>query len=492
MAKKTNDPKSKKERDKAWYEVAWDGMTSNNEDDAKAKFATDYAAKLKTQAEAEQGTFTDLDNKNPIKQAWTSFTHSKFMNNPYVEFASPMGMAKYVGDTAADFHSAGQHATRGEYGDAIDTAAGATLNVAAGAVLGKVFDKLPMLRKGATKEATKGIQVETAVIAPKMKPMKEGYRFNGAPTREGIISTQQRIRGQHVLDAELEKVKQAVSTPEGRKRLKSLHMDPDKVKDIKAVYDHNYKSANAFYSPDENTVNFGPVLTFKPGTYEMGDVRRGILEHEFGHGLQDTYNRGFRDNVLKMDRVKNYLKDFESEMFLSRFGRPGPVWDEQRDEIMKAVNISPLDRKLGKLILKGDKGSTQSFGKDNTSLREDIPSFRGKHKSSADYFRTGSGENERMPFLTETRQDMLSRGDIKHRHQKVTPERVKEIYDSYKQLPLSEQGDRIFNIIDGSKSENFKILARALNRLPAAVGVGAGLGAYSKEKKRRGGILYKR
>jgi hypothetical protein len=121
------------------------------------------------------------------------------------------------------------------------------------------------------------------------------------------------------------------------------------------------------------------------------------------------------------------------------------------------------------------------------------------------YFSDGTSGLEPTPFLNELREAMLQRGIITSRYQEITPDLLKEAYQSFNSKPMGVfvensgfgSGDRghfssdtrIFNFMDPT-AENFNNLSGLLNRLPAiTIGVGLGATALSGEddKKQEGG-----
>lgn len=132
----------KKSRDKPWYSLMWDTATGVDEEAEKDNFVADYETQKRLYAEQQQGTFSDMDNKNPVKQWWAGVSNSKFMNNPFVEFTTPLGIGKFATDQAANFHSAGQYAVDGNMQKAEEKFSEGAVNTATGVVVGKVLKNL--------------------------------------------------------------------------------------------------------------------------------------------------------------------------------------------------------------------------------------------------------------------------------------------------------------------------------------------------------------
>jgi hypothetical protein len=89
------------------------------------------------------------------------------------------------------------------------------------------------------------------------------------------------------------------------------------------------------------------------------------------------------------------------------------------------------------------------------------------------YFKEGSGGTEKVPMLSEVREDLLEKGIIKTEYDPITPKMLKDHFKDYKSVRGEKYPLRIYDIIK-DKPDNFSLLAKTLNYLPyVAIGVSA-------------------
>jgi hypothetical protein len=209
----------------------------------------------------------------------------------------------------------------------------------------------------------------------------------------------------------------------------------------------------AFYQPKR----FGssPEIQLNREYLLNPNEARVVTAHEFQHLLQD-------------------IPDLQVPQYAQAFG--------------KTVET---DRMLGKLKLI-DKNSPNITTDSTDPLWQDL-----------EYYRTGTGGQEKTPFLAEMREDMLSKGYITDRLQKVDDnlmERYLQDYYSGKDLynPTLDYGKenvRILEIMDPFKRENATVLKDAMNKMLVAVpavgaaGVAAGTTADDGASYYNGGKL---
>jgi hypothetical protein len=115
---------------------------------------------------------------------------------------------------------------------------------------------------------------------------------------------------------------------------------------------------------------------------------------------------------------------------------------------------------------------------------------------SLDYFLTGSGGVEKLPFAAEVRESLLRRGKIKDYYDEITPQMLEDHYDLYNKTGGNKSILRLYEIMEKTP-KNFKILSETLNKLPTATlpiagGAAATISALQNQqpvqKQRNGGI----
>jgi hypothetical protein len=176
-----------------------------------------------------------------------------------------------------------------------------------------------------------------------------------------------------------------------------------------------------------------------------------------------------------------YLDDYANSIIDLPYTAAHEVSGHSLNILPGKSNPTYLDEKLAKLKLIDNASETQG-----TNLPEQgISKFYHKIgegsknylKNAIDYFLTGSGGTEKVPFVTEVKEDMLLKGIIKNDYDEITPQMIKAHYESYKKTPGEKFSLRLYDIIKNDQ-DNFKDISEVLNNLPswvapAAIGTGA-------------------
>lgn len=174
-----------------------------------------------------------------------------------------------------------------------------------------------------------------------------------------------------------------------------------------------------------------------------------ILEHEFQHFFQ----RGFlseADEILKdLELIDEVALD--QPTFLEVLNRYNPFKKEYQD-----LGVSA-------------SGDIYKTGFKNPKRKEGLVNQKN-------YWSFGGRGQEKSAFLAEIRENMLQRGIIKNRYDKITPEMLKEHYRIYKNTKGDKYFLRTYDVMKNNK-KNFEILSRAINKLPAVLPIGIGVGA---------------
>jgi len=183
-----------------------------------------------------------------------------------------------------------------------------------------------------------------------------------------------------------------------------------------------------------------------------GDIRR-IFDHEMGH-------------IFQRNRRRTNLDDKLSELELKK--QPSSVPDSSLSEgQLEDVDFSKSNQQWG-------------YG----------------FYPALDYFLTGSGGMEKLPFAAEVRQSLLRRGKIKDYYDEITPQMIEDHYDLYNKTGGNKSILRLYEIMEKTP-KNFKILSETLNNLPSATlpiagGAAATISALQNQqpvqKQKNGGI----
>lgn len=175
------------------------------------------------------------------------------------------------------------------------------------------------------------------------------------------------------------------------------------------------------------------------------ELKEGVLEHEIAHAVQNKkYNNEYVEDMVSVDKD---LKKLRIDV----------------DKLIKGFNDIP---KLKDSKLKTPFIERINYVKSFEDLDKDI-------SNSSIYFDKGSNGKEKHPFVAELRTYMKNEGIIPHifdsktqKYYQITPEEVQkgiETYEKKKNYPL-----RIATFIKNS-SENYNLLADAMNKMPGVV-----------------------
>lgn len=237
---------------------------------------------------------------------------------------------------------------------------------------------------------------------------------------------------------QLGKVYKRTQTKEGRRRMQNLGADPDEVKKIELAeidkLDASMDMGNRLLGDDVN-----PYIEM--GTFHKSRIPM-LVEHEFQHFIQ---------------------------------GRGGAT--TEIDEMLKGLTL----RKTKPFEVKGikDFNADDLYQWDFDTKGFTYEDMFWNFNAAEDYLKHNADEG--APFLAELRQYMLENKHIKNPYTKITPKKVRKVYEIWK----SQKTDpvRLFNIIEDT-DKNFNLLSVAMNKLPSIFGAGAiGTGLYSNQSE---------
>ena len=168
--------------------------------------------------------------------------------------------------------------------------------------------------------------------------------------------------------------------------------------------------------------------------------------------------------------------------------------------LQRNSEITNLDDQLSKLELKKQPDSP-NLNPSEEILEDSDPSNISQRWGfnfypALDYFLTGSGGMEKVPFASEVRESLLRRGKIKDYYDEITPQMIEDHYDLYNKTGGNKYKLRLYEIMEKTP-KNFKILSETLNNLPAvtlpiAGGAAATISALQNQqpvqKQKNGGI----
>jgi len=343
---------------------------------------------------------------------------------------------------------------------------------------GMLLDGLKLLPKG-----VKSIDDIAALGAKKAKEYKSYLTSNIPKSSTELANTGFKIDPYYHAQKFFRKkdeIGKAIRTDEGRKRIqayidKNPHLQNKTVDDIindfenttfetkRPIYDEqkdewitNDLGEKIYFDADPNNAyNWYRDGYDKPSYISMGQNYTPydalhILEHEFAHLFQRGEDIAGVDDVLGWVKLKNNAQ-LAPKPFQDFFNRYNPFKT-------KDVGYSVT-------------GDVYGTGVKNLLERSE------NLKSQMDYFLTGAGRGqEKAAFAAEVRENLMQRGILENRYDKITPEMLEKHFKLYHNTKGSKYQLRLYDIMQNNKN-NFKLLSRALNRMPAVVPPAAIVGA---------------
>lgn len=189
-----------------------------------------------------------------------------------------------------------------------------------------------------------------------------------------------------------------------------------------------------------------------------------ILEHEFAHLFQRGNEIKGVDDVLSSITLKDD-KDLGTEIPRSFLSQYNPFAKKVKDVGYSAT---------GDIYGTGQNVKHKAYWL----------------KKAKDYWETGNKRGmEKAAFSAEVRENLLQRGILKNRYDKITPKMLEKHFNLYHNTTGDKYNLRLYDIMKKDKN-NFKILSETLNKMPALLpAAGAGyLGYEELPKAKEGGI----
>jgi hypothetical protein len=232
----------------------------------------------------------------------------------------------------------------------------------------------------------------------------------------------------------VEEIKSRMKDPEFARRAKASGLKFDNLSklNVKKITDSWAKSYPEFVGI-EGTIGINPSLL------DNEDLLKIAMEHEVGHKFANVAKLSMPDNLLGRKKINDQILDLTVKKDLT-----------PQDGTLNNTSSETLFNTSGGFSTKGnDQFSSESL---KSSLSNDL--------NAAKYIKHGT---EATGMVYELRRDMLNRNMLSYIYDKITPEMVKQAYNTRQNaaMPL-----RLFNIIDPSQ-QNFKKLTKILNTIPA-------------------------
>ena len=185
----------------------------------------------------------------------------------------------------------------------------------------------------------------------------------------------------------------------------------------------NGKKNIDIYSGQYNGVS--NTMTIRPGSFKPEEIGK-VAAHELGHFPGAYGTKGVSPTSLDSELADlDLISDTSAQLTIPGFNEPS-----------------------------GNSGYS--------TLGMDDPNYLNE---SLRYFKEGSKGSEKVPYLSEVRQDMLEKGIIKSEYDKITPKMLKDHFKDYKKTQGEKYPLRLYDIIK-DKPENFNRLSKVLDKLP--------------------------
>ena len=229
---------------------------------------------------------------------------------------------------------------------------------------------------------------------------------------------------------------QKMNNPEGWKRLREQGIEPKQFFDqLNKSKITSTRDIGSFDNGAQINIDFNQVKKLQKEGYDLSVDN--IIDHEIGHRMQ----RGFNSKAVNdYNQAKSY---------------------NLRNQVPKYhVYSTPLDKEAELLL---------------------SPVIKNPNGNS-DYFLFGSDNKERLPFLREAKESMVSKGFINNIYSKITPETVKKFL---KEVP----SNRFSTFLDVENPITHRRLSGLLNKTPIVAGAGLGVNELAKDKKQNTGWL---
>lgn len=229
---------------------------------------------------------------------------------------------------------------------------------------------------------------------------------------------------------------QKMNNPEGWKRLREQGIEPKQFFDqLNKSKITSTRNTGSWDNGAQINIDFDQVKKLQKEGYDLSVDN--IIDHEIGHRMQ----RGFNSKAVK---DYNQAKSYNYKIKVPEYH----------------VYSTPLDKDAELLL---------------------SPVIKNPNENS-NYFLFGSDNKERLPFLREAKESMVSKGFINNIYSKITPETVKKFL---KEVP----SNRFSTFLDVENPITHRRLSGLLNKTPIMAGAGLGVNELAKDKKQNGGWL---
>ncbi len=303
---------------------------------------------------------------------------------------------------------------------------------------------------------------------------------------------------------------EALQTPKGKLRLENylkdnalMNTDQGKMLTQLRGHDTTFKSMQRLLGQDTYVPTYNDVLSgIADMKYGSTELIRYFENYEKGKDLHKgsaISTRQFREGV---DKLQTLIDDLGYAPSRAYMGSALLAPNAGKSTLLIGSNYTPLDARitgrheiahyfqgsgkshLDKELEKLTLNSENELGLHHVYKKEgNLPESYAKNHflsepnymtNARNYWNTGSKGAEKTAFMEEARGMMLEDGTIKHIYDDITPEMIEKHYYDYMKgntnYPL-----RIYDILDNTNPENFKIMSSVFNRLPGlAPVIGAG------------------
>jgi hypothetical protein len=285
------------------------------------------------------------------------------------------------------------------------------------------------------------------------------------------------------LDNSLKKRVSDLESPEGFNRLVNQEKEYLIESGTDASVAERVAKLNAKARVDElkNTTNINREATKYAKNNFLGGTDNKFVNNKslYNNAYFDkSYNNTIEDKIMGKINLQKPVEDYSKS-------KPGGIGTGYN-----FINNKPIEmHEIAHGLQRGRK-----LPIDN-ELRQLTPkkNLYGDTENAYNYFKKGSKGQESSAFANELRESMLQKGFIPDYYSPISEQQVQNAYKYFKKNPMGVydkstgqflSNTRIFDFMAPTKT-NSKILTEVLNKLPAAVPVGAGVGLGASQLNKK-------
>jgi hypothetical protein len=311
--------------------------------------------------------------------------------------------------------------------------------------------------------------------------------------------------GANNLEQELIKKIKQLESPEGFKRLaqQEAHFIKSKFPNLseseilkKANNNAQTRISELYQTTLKGNVNKNYIDARK--------LNSELLPRDFDIPMDNaSFRRGsMKNEIIDLQKHKYTTDPFDNSIDVRSLEQPGEI----RIGSHYAENLPVYDHEINHALQNGDVTAIDEFLANHFKNPENVkvgltPKKKGTTlERDYRYLLKGSNGKEPSSFLAEVRRSMLERGIIKDIYEPITEDIINKAFTHFEKNPFKNKmtnssSTRIFDVARNTP-QNRTMFSQMMNKLPAVLPVGLGIGAASQlgnqeqnTKLRQGGYI---